>query len=121
MRLSHSWLWADIVNASDEDAELCNDESDKIPGGGCSRAAKRRTGTGGRSVAASGGRETRGRESTERPRREPCALSSAEPFCSLLTHSSVPGTLHRGQDALSYVGTRLESLHGGVRACGDTR
>lgn len=120
MWLSHSWIWENQVSVSDKDAELCNDESYKYPELGA--AGWRR---GGRATAGALWRlqetETRGTESTERPRREPCALSSVEPFCSFLTDSSLPGTLHRRQDAVSYVVTRLESPYRDVRGCGDTR
>lgn len=120
-RLSHSWLWPNEVSASDKDAELCNDESDKHPEVGA--AGRRR---GGRAPAGTlrrlhGDAATRGRKGTERPRREHCAFPSAEPFCSPLTHSSFPGTLHRRLDALSYAVTRLESPYRGVRGCGGTR
>lgn len=40
--LSLSWLWANEVRASDKDAELCNDESDKYPEVGA--AGQRRRG-----------------------------------------------------------------------------
>lgn len=117
--MSHWWLWENEVSASDRDAELCNDESDKYPEVGA--AGRRR---GGRASAGALWRlhgETRERESTERPRREPCALPSAEPFCSPLTHSSFPGTLHHRQGALSYAVTRLEEPYRGVRGRGGTR
>lgn len=73
----------------------------------CSWAAERRTGIGGRDVAAS-----RRRRDARMGEHGAAVLPSAEPFCSPLTHSSFPGTLHRGHGALSYAGVTVQRRAG---------
>lgn len=74
-RGADSSRWRSGVRGSDGDAALCNDESDKIPGGGRSGGAAERR--------LHGDGQTR----TERPRREPCALPSAGACCILSRHT----------------------------------